>query len=136
MPAIEVADMRTYRYVIDFEDVTIFFLYKGRISGIFSAVLQKIYNTWQPIYANDVFTCFKQRRSPALWPHFLSREYRQDRERRRATPYRPVSEFLNAPKLKRCRNTAFFVHIPKTAGATIWDGNRKPCTCQALLRKL
>lgn len=54
MPAIEVADMRTYRYVINFEDVTIFFLYKGRISGIFSAGLQKIYNTWQPIYANDV----------------------------------------------------------------------------------
>lgn len=103
--------MRIYRHVIDVGDATVLFLYKGRMSGISPATLKKIYHTWRPVFANDVFACFVRRGLRGLL----------DRKLRRAKHYEVVREFLGARKLRRCKDTTFFVHIPKTAGTTVWE---------------
>jgi hypothetical protein len=115
-PTADVAKMRTYQYVIDIGDATVLFLYKGRMSGISHTVLNRVYNTWRPVFANDVFACFMRRRLPSL----------RNRALRRAPHYQPVREFLNARKLRRCKDTTFFVHIPKTAGTTVWEAIANP----------
>ena len=113
------ADVRTYRYVIEIGDATVLFLYKGRLSGIARGVLKRVYDNWCPIFANAVFACFRRRR----WPGFLNLQ----REKARSSAhYGPIREYLKARKLKQCRNTIFFVHIPKTAGTTVWEAVGNP----------
>ncbi|WP_146220736.1 sulfotransferase family protein [Gluconacetobacter entanii] len=114
-PRADVAEMRTYRYVIEVGDATVLFLYKGRLSGIPRGVLKRIHDTWRPIFANAVFVCFRR----SMWrPGFLN--WKREKERSSAH-YGPVREFLDSRKLRRCRTTTFFVHIPKTAGTTVWE---------------
>ncbi|UMM09083.1 sulfotransferase family protein [Gluconobacter frateurii] len=117
-PTANVAEVRTYHYVIDIDDATVLILYKARMAGIPHDVLKKIYTTWKPIFANEVFACFK---------HYGFRRI-LDPVMRRAKHYRVIKEALYSRKLRRCRDTLFFVHIPKTAGTTVWEaiGERTP----------
>lgn len=110
-PVADVVEIRTYRYVIDIADATVLFLYKARIAGISHAVLKKIYATWRPVFANEVFACFMQ---PRRWELFRLKG-------RPGRHYQVIQQYLNARKLRRCSETIFFTHIPKTAGTSAWE---------------
>ncbi|EHH66900.1 sulfotransferase family 2 domain-containing protein [Gluconobacter morbifer] len=110
-PDADDVEIRTYRYAIDIADATVLFLYKARIAGISHAVLKKIYATWKPIFANEVFACFVRR---GRWSLF-------QQKKQYSLHYRIVEQYLNARKLRRCKETVFFAHIPKTAGTTAWE---------------
>lgn len=109
-PHNEAVDVRYYDDRIDVDDATIFLLHKGRMGCIETPTLQRIFRTWQIFHANGVFICFRKR-------HSVSALLRSMPSRRHT---RILKRHFNSRRLKRTDRTVFFVHLPKTAGTSVW----------------
>jgi hypothetical protein len=107
--------LRPYRGAIMLDDdATVLFLHKGQIASIRRPDLADVMLGWQCVFANSVFVCFTR-----------ERRLRIDRRIIRPQHMGRLYRYLHAPRLKRRRSTLFLLHIPKTAGTSLWDALRR-----------
>lgn len=103
-------NIRFYDNKIDLEDANLFLLHKGKMGGIKKQELKNIFLKWRIIFSNNVFVLFKRKKLFFHSNNLLLPKH-----------VRSVNNYLNSKKKKRNKNTAFFVHLPKTAGTTAWE---------------
>ena len=104
------ASLRLYRGGIEINDATVLLLHKGQLAALRKPDLALIWRTWQCVFANNAFICF-------------TRDRRRGIDRRFTTQrrfMRPLERHLGSEQLRRRAGTVFFLHIPKTAGTSIW----------------
>ncbi len=107
--------IRYYQDVIEPRDATVLLLHKGRLPGLRKDQAQPITETWQCVFANDVFVCFT-----------ATRRVRRDRRLGLGLYYYARVFLYLAPRhFRRRRATTFFVHLPKAAGTAVWTSIRR-----------
>jgi hypothetical protein len=106
---------RFYQGPFELGDATTLLLHKGRLASLPKPVLSDIMARWTCTHANEVFvllsaTIAKSSRLPSL---------------RRWVYLRSVRRYLKSRQLKRRDGAIYFVHIPKTAGTSLWNSLRR-----------
>jgi len=110
-PEAKVQSMRQYTDSIDILDANILFLHKARLSSLPRKDLERVCNEWNLVFGNDVFVCLA--RDIVQPTKEQLGEYRKH--------FKPVQHYLTPSAYRRCAQTVYFVHIPKTAGTTVWN---------------
>ncbi|AQS88840.1 hypothetical protein AA101099_2199 [Neoasaia chiangmaiensis NBRC 101099] len=110
-PTPPVGTLRHYTDRIEVQNASVVILHKGRLNALPREALVRLCNEWQIVFANEVFVCFL-RDGPRRFINSLRRHSRH---------FLPVRHHLRTRHFKRLGNTIFFVHIPKTAGTTVWN---------------
>jgi hypothetical protein len=99
-----------YEDVIDIADATVLVLHKGRLAGVRKEDLRRIAHEWQWIFANEVFVVLSR----------LGKVSRDVRLGLGLIHCRPVILFLHSASLRKRRSRIVYVHVPKTAGTSMW----------------
>lgn len=102
---------RVYRNEIKIGKANVLIIHKAKLACLNKKTLRGIMRTWQFLYANEVFVCFRKEhleiprtQPPIEDPHVCT-----------------LHEYLHSSDRKRIRSTVYFCHIPKTAGTSVWE---------------
>jgi hypothetical protein len=96
---------------IDTGGATVVFLYKGRMHGARKSQIAELAQNGQRMFANEVFAVFgvSARAGTAAAPDTMNRHYG------------PVDQYIRSASLRRRNFKIFYVHVPKTAGTSMWS---------------
>jgi hypothetical protein len=98
-----------YHDRIELRGATVLLLHKGKIGGISKGLLRHVMLSWRCVHANEVFVCLFKNRAAVTTPQ---------------GPFRhlgSIRQNFRSRALKRIRPTVFLVHLPKSAGTSLWN---------------
>ena len=90
--------------------MTVCAVHKGYMPIFGPAFLERMLQDWLVVFANEVFVIFA-----------TPRVVRNNFSETEGAHCQPIRNFLNASREKRRKDLIVFIHIPKTAGTSLWS---------------
>ena len=107
--------VRFYQDIVEPGNAAVLLLHKGRLPGLRRDRLRAITQAWQCVFVNEVYVCFAATR----------RVHRDRRIGLGLYHYTRVLLYLTPRRFRKRRATTFFVHLPKSAGTSVWTAIRR-----------